>query len=74
MRNTQSKEDYVAKIGIKPIALLLVLLVLIISTACSSPQQVTPTPTTEPKVRKAALVDQIALTNPDPEFTDQALA
>jgi hypothetical protein len=74
MRNTQSKEDYVAKIGIKPIALLLVLLVLIISTACSSPQQVTPTPTTEPKVRKAALVDQIALTNPDPEFTAQALA
>ena len=54
------------------LAVLLALLVLILSTACSSPQQVTPTP--EPKPRKAALVDQLALTNPDPEFTDQALA
>ena len=72
MRNTQSKEDYGAKIGIKPIALLLVLLLLILSS-CSQ-QQVTPTPTTEPEPRKAALVDQIALMNPDPEFTDQALA
>ena len=51
---------------------LLALLVLILSTACSSPPQVTLTP--EPEVRKAALVDQIALTNPNPEFTDQALA
>ena len=77
MRNTQSKEDYGAKIGIKPIALLLALLVLILSSC--SPQQVTPTPTTEPeggrpRYRKAALVDQIALMNPDPEFTEQALA
>lgn len=58
-------------------AVLLVLLALIISTACSSPQQVTPTPEPEggrPRYRKAALVDQIALTNPDPEFTEQALA
>ncbi len=54
------------------LAVLLALLVLILSSC--SPQQVTPTPTTEPEVRKAALVDQIALTNPDPEFTDQALA
>jgi hypothetical protein len=53
-------------------AVFLALLVLILSTACSSPQQVTPTP--EPEPRKAALVDQIALTNPDPEFTEQALA
>ncbi len=74
MRNTQSKEDHEAKIGIGTIAALLALLVLILSTACSSPQQVTPTPTTEPEVRKAALVDQIALTSPDPEFTAQALA
>jgi len=51
---------------------LLAFLVLIFSTACSSPQPVTPTP--EPKPRKAALVDQIALTHPNPEFTDQALA
>jgi hypothetical protein len=50
----------------------LALLVFILSTACSSPQQVTPTLEAEP--RKAALVDQIALTNPDPEFTNQALA
>ena len=61
------------------IALLLALFVLILSSACSSSQQVTPAPTTEPEVgeprqQKAALVDQIALTNPDPEFTDQALA
>jgi len=54
------------------LAVLLALLVLILSSC--SPQQVTPTPTTEPEVRKAALVDQIALMNPDPEFTDQALA
>jgi len=72
MRNIQSKEDYGTKIGIKPMAVLLALLVLILSSC--SPQQVTPTPTTEPEVKKAALVDQIALTNPIPEFTDQALA
>jgi hypothetical protein len=50
----------------------LALLMLIFNTTCSSPKQVTPTP--EPEGEKAALVDQIALTNPDPEFTDQALA
>ena len=54
------------------LAVLLALLVLILSSC--SPQQVTPTPTTQPEGRKAALVDQIALMNPDPEFTDQALA
>jgi hypothetical protein len=48
----------------------LVLLVLTLSSC--SPKRITPTPTPEP--RKAALVDQIALTNPDSEFTDQALA
>jgi hypothetical protein len=59
--------------GIEPIAMLWILLALILfTTTCSSPQQVTPTP--ELEVRKAAIVDQIALTNPDPEFTDQALA
>ena len=56
------------------LAVLLTLLVFIFSTACSSPQQITPTPTTQPEVRKAALVDQIALTHPKPEFTEQALA
>jgi hypothetical protein len=53
-------------------AVFLILLMIIISTACSSPQEVTST--LEPKLRKAALVDQIALTNPNPEFTEQALA
>jgi hypothetical protein len=48
----------------------LVLLVLTLSSC--SPKRVTPTPTPAP--RKAALVDQIALTSPDSEFTDQALA
>ena len=54
------------------LAVLLALLVFILSSC--SPQQVTSTPTLEPEPRKAALVDQIALTNPNPEFTDQALA
>ena len=54
------------------LAVFLALLVLIIGTTCSSPRQVTPIP--EPEPRKAALVDQVALTNPNPEFTDQALA
>jgi hypothetical protein len=53
-------------------AVLLVLLVTLITTACSSPREVTPTP--EPKPKTAALVDQIALTNPSPSFTEQALA
>jgi hypothetical protein len=56
------------------IVVFLLLLALTLSVACSSPQQVTPTPTTQPGVKKAALVDQIALTNPNPEFTEQALA
>jgi len=56
--------------GIGPIAVFLTLLVLILSSC--SPQQITPTP--EPESKKAALVDQIALTNPSSEFTDQALA
>ena len=51
-----------------------VFLALLILSSCS-PQQVTPTPTPEePETRKAALVDQIALTNPNPDFTGQALA
>jgi len=54
------------------LAVLLAPLVLILSVACSSPKQVTPTQ--EPGSRKAALVDQIALTNPNPEFTEKALA
>ena len=78
--NTQLKKDYEAKPrrrylpGIEPIAMFLTLLVLILSTACSSPPQATPTPTAQSEERKAALVDQIALTHPKPEFTDQALA
>ena len=74
--NTQLKKDCEAKPrrrylpGIGPIAVFLTLLVLILSSC--SPQQITPTP--EPEARKAALVDQIALTNPSSEFTDQALA
>jgi hypothetical protein len=51
----------------KSTAVLLFLLVYILSS-CSPGQQVTP------QSRKAALVDQIALTNPNPEFTDQAVA
>lgn len=51
----------------------LALLVLILSS-CSPKQQAIPTPTPEPESRKAALVDQIALTNPNPEFTGQALS
>jgi len=53
------------------LAVFLALLVLTLS-ACS-PKQVTTTPTPEPEPRKAALVDQIALTNQNPEFADQAL-
>ncbi len=53
------------------LAVFLALLVPLLNTACSSPQQFTPTP--EPEPRKAALVDQIALTNPNPEFTEQVL-
>ena len=52
--------------------MFLPLLMLILGTISCSPEQVTPTP--EPERRKAALVDQIALTDPNPEFTDQALA
>lgn len=81
MGDIQVKEDYESRSrrrhlpGIGPIAVFLALLALIVSTTtCSSPRQVPPTPTQEPEVRKAALVDQIALTNPDPEFTAQALA
>jgi len=54
-------------------AIFLVLLLLILSS-CSPKQQAIPTPTPAPESRKAALVDQIALTNPNPEFTGQALA
>jgi hypothetical protein len=74
--NTQLRNDHETKIAAGAIALLLALLMLILSAACSSPQQATSAPTTEPepKPKKAALVDQIALTNRDPEFTDQALA
>lgn len=55
----------------KGTAVFLVLIVLILSS-CTSEQQATPTP--ELETRKAALVDQIALTNPNPEFIDQAVA
>ncbi|MBM4466844.1 MAG: hypothetical protein FJ014_15050 [Chloroflexi bacterium] len=53
-------------------AIFLALLLLVLSSC--SPQQVTPTPTSEPETRKAVLVDQIALTNPKPGFTDQTLS
>jgi len=56
----------------RSIAVFLALLVLILTTTCSSPKQITPTP--QPETRKAALVDQIALTNPNPEFAGQALS
>ena len=78
--NPQPKNDREAGprrrylLRIEPIAILLPLLVFILSTACSSPRQATPTPVTQPEIKKAALVDQIALTHPNPEFTDQALA
>jgi len=55
-------------------AAFLTFLALILSAACSSPQEVTPIPTAVPESRHAALVDQIALTNQNTEFTDQALA
>ena len=54
------------------LAVFLALLVLILGIISCSPERVTPT--SEPEPRKAALVDQVALTNPNPEFTDQALA
>jgi len=54
------------------LAVFLALFVLILNS-CSPKQQVIPTPTSEPESRKAALVDQIALTNPNPEFTEKAL-
>jgi len=54
------------------LAVLLALLVLIPTTTCSSPKQITPTPQAES--RKAALVDLIALTNQNPEFTEQVVA
>jgi hypothetical protein len=60
--------------GLLTATVLLSLLAIFLSSACSSPQQVTPVGTTEPVGRKAALVDQIALTSKDPEFTEQALA
>ena len=53
------------------LAVLLAFLVLILSSC--SPKQVTTTPTPEPEPKKAALVDQIALTNRNPEFADQVL-
>ena len=64
-------------LGTRSIAVLLALLALTFGTTCSSPQQVTPTPEPEggrPRHRKAALVDQIALVYPNPEFTDAAVA
>ncbi len=54
---------------------LLTLFVLVLLSSCSAGQaNPTPTLTPEPEARKAALVDQIALTNPNPAFTEQALA
>jgi hypothetical protein len=53
-------------------AVFLTLLALLLISC--SPKQITPTPTTRPDGKKAALVDQIALTNPNPQFTEQALA
>jgi len=52
----------------------LALLVLALSAISCSTGLGTPAATSEPERRKAALVDQIALTDPNPEFTDQALA
>ncbi len=74
MGSTQIQKHREAKTRIGTVAIFLTLLVLIFSTACSSPPQATHTPTAQPEERKAALVDQIALTNPNPEFTEQALA
>jgi hypothetical protein len=69
-------ERYLSKPGFEWIgSLFLALLVLILGTiSCSPKQQVTPTPTPESGSKKAALVDLIALTNRNPEFTEQALA
>ena len=83
MGNTRVEENYETKprrrhvLGTRSIAVLLALLALTFGTTCSSPQQVTPTPEPEggrPRHRKAALVDQIALVYPNPEFTEAAVA
>ena len=82
-RSSQIEEDHEAKprrrylLGIGFTAMSLALLVLILGAISCSPEQVTPTPEPEggrPRCRKAALVDQVALTHPNPEFIDQALA
>lgn len=54
--------------------MFLALLVLALGAISCSTGRATPTAAPEPERRKAALVDQIALTDPNPEFTDQALA
>ena len=78
--STQANGDYEAKprkrylLGIGSIVVFLALLVLALSAISCSAGRVTPTATPEPEHRKAALVDQIALTAPNPDFTDQALA
>lgn len=77
---TQANQDYEAKPrtrylpGIGSIVVFLALLVLALGAISCSTGRATPAATPEPERRKAALVDQIALTDPNPEFTDQALA
>ena len=78
--STQANGGYEAKprkrylLGIGSIVVFLALLVLALGAISCSAGRVTPTATPEPEHRKAALVDQIALTAPNPDFTDQALA
>jgi hypothetical protein len=78
--NTQANEDYEPKprtrylLGIESIVAFLALFVLALGVISCSTGRVAPAATSEPERKKAALVDQIALTAPNPEFTSQALA
>jgi len=54
-------------------AVLLSLLFLILNIIVSPSEKPAPTPTAEPARRKAAVVDQIGFSYPNPELTDKAL-